>query len=79
LYNSSGGVIVRDTGGRSGTHVGEEFDIYSWYELNRHVNIGMGVGHLMPGSVLSINTRGPTYTSPYFAINFKDNGQDDSH
>ena len=41
LYNSSGGSIVRDATGRSGTHVGEEVDVYSWYELNRHVNIGL--------------------------------------
>jgi hypothetical protein len=79
LYNSSGGSIVRDTSGRSGTHVGEELDVYTWYELNRHVNIGVGVGHLMPGGFLSANTKGPNYTSPYFAINFKDNGQADSH
>ncbi len=79
LYNSSGGIIVRDTSGRSGTHVGEEFDVYSWYELNRHVNIGVGVGHLMPGGFLAANTKGPTYTTPYFAINFKDLGSADSH
>lgn len=79
LYNSSGGVIVRDGTGRSGTHVGEEFDVYSWYELNQHVNIGVGVGHLMPGGFLAANTKGPGYTSPYFAINFKDLGRADVH
>ena len=78
LYNTSGAAIVRDTTGRSGTHVGEEVDIYTWYELNRHVNIGVGVGHLMPGGFLTGNTRRPAYTSPYFAVNFKDNGKADS-
>lgn len=75
LYNSSGGSIVRDVTGRSGTHVGQEIDAYSWYELNRNVNIGFGLGHLLPGQFLIATTKGPTYTYPYFAINFKDNGK----
>ena len=74
LYNTSGSSIVRDTTGKSGTHIGEEFDVYTWYELNRHVNIGAGVGHLMPGTFLVDTTKGPHYNYPYFAINFKDNG-----
>lgn len=76
LYNTSGGSIVRDTTGRSGTHVGEEFDVYTWFELNRHLNFGVGVGHLMPGTFLANTTKGPTYNYPYFAINFKDDGKD---
>jgi hypothetical protein len=74
LYNPSGGSIVRDVMGKSGTHIGEEFDVYAWFELNRHVNFGFGLGHLMPGEFLAATTKGPTYTYPYFAINFKDKG-----
>ena len=74
LYNTSGGIIVRDPTGKSGNHIGEEFDAYTWFELNRHLNLGVGMGHLMPGTFLSRTTTGPTYTYPYFAINFKDNG-----
>jgi hypothetical protein len=74
LYNISGGSIVRDVTGRSGTHIGEEFDSYTWFELNRHLNFGVGMGHLMPGSFLARTAKGPTYTYPYFAVNFKDNG-----
>jgi hypothetical protein len=74
LYNSSGGSIVRDLTGKSGTHIGEEVDVYSWFEVNRHLNVGVGVGHLMPGSFLAATTKGPTYNYPYFAINFKDAG-----
>ena len=75
LYNTSGASIIRDTTGRSGTHVGEEFDVYTWFELNRHVNLGLGVGHLMPGTFLADLTKGPSYNTPYFAINFKDDGK----
>jgi hypothetical protein len=76
LYNTSGGPIVRDLTGKSGTHVGEEFDIYTWFELNRHLNLGMGIGRLRPGTFLANTFRGATYEYPYFAINFKDDGKD---
>jgi hypothetical protein len=75
LYNTSGGSIVRDATGKSGKHVGEELDVYTWFELNRHVNFGVGVGHLMPGTFLADSTKGPSYNYPYFAINFKDDGK----
>ncbi len=75
LYNTSGGSIVRDATGKSGTHIGEEFDVYTWFELTRHVNFGVGVAHLMPGGFLAATTKGPTYNYPYFALNFKDDGK----
>jgi hypothetical protein len=75
LYNTSGGSIVRDSTGKSGTHIGEEADAYTWYELNRHVNVGVGVAHIFPGEFLDKTTKGPTYNYPYFAINFKDDGK----
>jgi len=75
LYNSSGGIIVRDTTGNSGTHIGQEYDAYTWYELNRHVNLGVGVGHIQGGDFLHHTTKGPNYNYPYFAINFKDDGK----
>jgi len=75
LYNTSGGAIVRDATGRSGTHIGQEYDAYTWYELNRHVNVGVGVGHLQGGEFLQKTEKGPNYNYPYFAINFKDDGK----
>lgn len=73
LYNTSGGVIVTDASGKWGKHIGQEFDAYTWYELNRHVNVGVGVGHLQGAEFLQHNTKGPNYNYPYFALNFKDN------
>ncbi len=75
LYNTSGGAIVRDTTGKSGTHIGHEADVYTWYELNRHVNVGVGLGHIFGGEFLEKTTKGPNYNYPYFALNFKDNGK----
>lgn len=42
LYNTSGSAIVRDTTGKSGTHVGQEGDVYTWYELNRQSMSALG-------------------------------------
>jgi hypothetical protein len=73
LYNTSGGTIARNIAGRDGTHIGQEYDGYTWYELNAHVNVGVGVGHLQGGEFLQRATKGPNYNYPYFALNFKDN------
>jgi alginate export protein len=72
VYNSSGGIIARDPSGRSGTHIGREFDFYTWYEVNRETHIGFGVGHITPGESLARITKGASYTYPYFAIEFLD-------
>jgi len=74
LYNTSGASIVRNTAGTAGTHIGQEVDAYTWYEINRHVNIGFGVAHILAGQYLHLMEKGPNFTYPYFAFNFKDAG-----
>ncbi len=75
-YNSSGSAIVFNSSpAQSGTHLGVEGDAYSWYEVNRHLNIGAGYGRFNAGPFLSQLTTSHTYSSPYFAINFKDHGR----
>jgi len=74
-YNSSGGAIVRNSIGLDGKHIGEETDIYTWYELNRHLNIGAGFGDFEAGRFISTTTNAQFYRGPYFAINFKDAGR----
>ncbi len=75
LYNSSGGSIVRDATGNSGRHIGKEVDFYMWYELNRHWNVGCGVGHIAAGTFLLKMTNVRSYTYPYCTLNFKDYGK----
>jgi hypothetical protein len=75
LYNTSGGVIVRNAAGTAGNHIGEEADVYTWYELNKHFNLGFGMAHIFPGTYLSKMEKGPNYSYPYFALNFKDAGK----
>jgi Alginate export len=75
LYNTSGGSIVRNTAGTAGNHIGNEADFYTWYEINRHVNLGVGVAHIFPGEYLMTMEKGANFTYPYFALNFKDAGK----
>jgi hypothetical protein len=72
IYNSSGLAIFRDSSGRSGGRVGEEVDLYSWYEVNREVHVGLGVGHIIPGRFLRDVSKGGGYTYPYFAVEMLD-------
>ena len=73
-YDTGGNLILRDSRGRSGTFLGREADVYSWYEINRHVNIGAGAGLFFSGPVLMNNGRPRRIHGQYFAINFKDAG-----
>ena len=73
-YNTSGGVIGYGNG-KFGTHIGQEADVYSWYELNRHTNFGAGYGWFTAGGFLSHFATSNMYSGAYVAINFKDNGR----
>ena len=74
IYNTSGSAIVTNKTDH-GRHVGAEVDGYSWYELNRHFNVGGGIGYFGGGQFLSNVTTSHSYTYYYFALNFKDNGK----
>lgn len=75
VYNTSGVAIVRDAAGTAGSHIGEEADAYTWYEINRHMNFGFGFAHIFPGMFLVKTEKGPNFSYPYFALNFKDAGK----
>jgi hypothetical protein len=75
IYNTSGGSIVYNKTPPKGRHVGAEIDGYSWYELNKHFNLGGGVGYFGGGQFLTNVTTSHSYTTYYFALNFKDNGK----
>ena len=74
IYNTSGGAIVTNKTDH-GRHVGAEVDGYSWYELNKHFNVGGGVGYFGGGEFLTNVSTSHSYTYYYVALNFKDNGK----
>lgn len=71
-YNSSGGLIARDATGKSGRHIGETAEFYTWYEINRQVHVGAGIGRLLPGEWMARVGRDISLTYPYFAIEMLD-------
>jgi hypothetical protein len=74
IYNTSGSSIVFNKTAH-GRHVGAEIDGYSWYELNKHFNLGGGIGYFGGGQFLTNVTTSHSYTTYNFALNFKDNGK----
>jgi hypothetical protein len=72
IYNSSGGLLLRDATGSSGRHIGEEFDAYTWYEVNRQVRVGTGVGRILPGEFIAKAGKGSPYLYPYFVVEMTD-------
>ena len=73
-YNISGAAIVANKTSH-GRHLGAEFDTYSWYEFNKHFNLGGGVGYFGGGQFLTNVTTSHSYTNYFVALNFKDNGK----
>jgi hypothetical protein len=52
--------------------VGQSLETYAWYELNRRISVGAGVGHFMPGGFIERVTKGAAYTYPYAVLYFND-------
>ena len=74
IYNTSGSAIVTNKTNH-GNHLGAEVDGYSWYEINKHFNVGGGIGYFGGGQFLTNVTTSHSYTTYYIALNFKDNGK----
>jgi hypothetical protein len=70
FYNSSGGVVARDPNGKSGTHVGVELDGETSYRFNRNLELGAGIGRILPGGFLKRTGHGHPYTYPYVMLSY---------
>jgi hypothetical protein len=70
LYPTRGSVVFKDYAGTDGTHVGEEVDGQVIYKPTLQTQIGAGIGHLMPGEYLNKQSKGLSYTYPYFLIDY---------
>lgn len=70
FYNSSGGAVARDSTGRSGTHIGEEFDAETSYRFDRQLEFGAGIGHIRPGAFLVHTNHNHSYAYPYVMLNY---------
>ena len=70
FYNSSGGIVARDATGRSGTHIGEELDAETTYRINQQLELGSGIGRILPGGFLAATGHNHPYTYPYVMLNY---------
>jgi hypothetical protein len=70
FYNSQGSIVARDSKGLSGTHIGTEYDLQSSYRLNRDLEFGAGIGHIVPGEFLDKTNHPHAYTYPYVMMSY---------
>jgi hypothetical protein len=70
FYNSSGTIVSRDAKGLSGTHIGKEYDIQTSYRVDRNLEIGAGLGHILPGDFLIKTGHPASYNYPYILMNY---------
>ena len=63
-------MLAKDLTGKSGTHVGEEADFQAIYKPSLQLQIGAGIGRLIPGEFLKKTTKGRAYTLPYLLIDY---------
>ena len=68
FYNASGSVVARDPRGLSGTHIGREYDAQTSFRLNRHLELGGGVGYIRSGDFLIRTNHAHYYTYPYLML-----------
>lgn len=69
LYNSAGTAVVRKADGSAGRFVGTGLDGSTVYSHSRQLQVGCGVGRLIPGTFLKRATPGRAYTYPYLMLN----------
>ncbi|MGH9559534.1 MAG: alginate export family protein [Bryobacteraceae bacterium] len=69
-YNSSGAIVARDVTGRSGTHIGEEYDFETSYRANREIEFGAGLGRVLPGEFLDKTHHPAAFSYPYVMMNY---------
>jgi hypothetical protein len=71
LYNAGGTLVVRNTAGTAGTHLGQEVDEYTTWTISKPLLVGAGIAHILPGEFLKNVTKGNPYTYPYMMFVWK--------
>jgi hypothetical protein len=71
LYNAAGNVVVQDKTGRSGVHVGNEFDWFTNFHLTFHQDILVGYSQLWAGEFLINNGRNRNPQLFYLQYSYK--------
>ena len=70
FYQALGPIVARDPNGLSGTHIGTEYDLQTSSRLNRDLEFGAGIGHIVPGAFLKNTNHPEAYTYPYLMMSY---------
>ena len=73
FYGASGAIVARDPSGRSGAHIGREYDVQSSYRLNRNLEFGAVLGYIRSCGFLLRTNHALSYTYPYVMLNYNIN------
>jgi alginate export protein len=65
LYDVAGKVSVKPKAGNTARDVGTELDFTTQWNATAQWRIGAGIGHLLPGEFLKLNSSGSSMTFPY--------------
>ncbi|MEO8595573.1 MAG: alginate export family protein [Candidatus Solibacter sp.] len=68
FYSGQGAVVAVDHTGRSGTHIGREYDLQTSYRPNRHLELAAGIGHVRAGEFLLRTHHAGAYTYPFLML-----------
>jgi hypothetical protein len=68
FYSSSGAIVARDPTGKSGSHIGTEFDLETAYRVNRQLEFAAGLGQIFPGDFLTRTSHNSGYRYPYVML-----------
>jgi hypothetical protein len=72
VYNSGGGVIVRPPShGFATNSIGDGFDASAKYVFHNYWTVNTGVGHFVPGGLMSANNHGAPLTYLFFGITYR--------
>jgi len=56
--------------GLSGTHISNEYDVQTWYRLDRNLELGAGVGYIRSGEFLMLINHARSFTYAYVVLNY---------
>ncbi|MCL4402743.1 MAG: alginate export family protein, partial [Acidobacteria bacterium] len=68
FYSASGAPVARDRTGRSGRHIGREYDAQTSFRLNRNLELGSGIAYIRSGEFLLRANRARSFMYRYVMV-----------
>lgn len=68
FYSAQGTVVAVDRTGKSGRHIGREYDLQTSYRPNRHLEFAGGIGYLRSGEFALRTHHAASYSYPFAMV-----------